>query len=201
MEFTSIVKEIYHDNEIEYGIFNLESEITLLIKVGQNGSIYGYQDKYLNMANRVLSQFSINVVVSSNPYDRTDSLEQAVMIIHREIPKTKDILYMGVSNGAILGARFGYLHREISKMLLINGPLMINLPQTKKGAEKFQGKSITFVYGKLDPSYRYSEILSLIKSSSKIQLIYVDQADHNFKGMEEIFADLPILYLLQESDL
>lgn len=40
-----------------------------------------------------------------------------------------NIYYMGMSNGAVLVARYGHMHPEIKRMLLINGPLMINWPQ------------------------------------------------------------------------
>jgi len=168
----------------------------LLIKVGQDGSIYGYHNKYITLAKKINNKYSISVVVSSNPYDRTDSLGSAIEVIKDKVKGASDIYYMGNSNGAILGARFAYRHPEIKKMLLINGPLMINWPQTRKGVEKFIGTDIVFVYGSEDPSYRYIELLTLIKSVKKVSVITVADADHNFKGMESAFHLLPEQYLL-----
>ena len=105
---------------------------------------------------------------------------------------------MGVSNGAILGARYGCHYPEIKKMLLINGPLMINWLQTRKGVEKYKGERVTFVYGSLDPSYNYREAISLIQSESKVDLVVVEGADHNFRGMENHFSKLIEEYLFDE---
>ena len=102
---------------------------------------------------------------------------------------------MGMSNGAILGARFGHLHSEIKRMLLINGPLMINWPQTKKGLEKFEGKSVVIVYGSRDPSSKYAEMIEFIDNPGKMNLVKIEGADHNFKNMDESFRGLPERYL------
>ena len=126
--------------------------------IGQNGSVYGYNNKYLKMAKYINLQYGCTIVVSSNPYDCTDSLGQALEVIKQEVNQDVNVYYMGMSNGAILGARFGHLHSEIKRMLLINGPLMINWPKTKKGLEKFEGESVVMVYGSLDPSFKYAEI-------------------------------------------
>ncbi len=146
-DFDEIVQQKYNDKEIGYGILYGTGEKALLIKTGQDGSIYGYEDKYLELACMINKKYGVSVVVSSNPYDRTDSLGQAIGIIRNKMAGVQDVYYMGNSNGAILGARFGHSHPELKKMLLINGSLMINWPQTKAGTEKFTGEKIVFVYG------------------------------------------------------
>ena len=79
-------------------------------------------------------------------------------------------------------------------MLLVNGPIMINWPKTKKGIENFQGKKVDMVYGMNDPSYRYFEILKCI-NSDKLVCTEVEGADHNFTGMEDALKNIMIEFI------
>lgn len=198
--FDEVVVRQYNDNIIEYGIILGASERVLLIKTGQGGSIYGYNNKYLTLAWTIHEKYEVSVMVSSNPYDRTDSLGKAIELLKERMTDSFEIYYMGVSNGAILGARYGYCYPEIKKMLLVNGPLMINWLQTKKGIERFRNERVTFVYGSEDPSYDYRETISLIQSESEVILVIVEGADHNFKGMENCYGRLVENYLLNENE-
>lgn len=195
MRYNKIISKQYKELSIDYGILYGTEKRVVLIKTGQNGSIYGYNDKYLIMAKNINEKYGSTVVVSSNPYDCTDSLGQALEVISEEVSHNVEVYFMGMSNGAILGARFGYLHPEIKRMLLINGPLMINWPQTKKGLERFNGEFATMVYGSLDPSYMYAEMVEFIDNSGKIRLVKCEGADHNFKNMDEYFQRLPEEFL------
>ncbi len=146
-------------------------------------------------SNEINDKYGIDVVVSSNPYDKTDSLEPAINLIKEEFGEV-DIYYMGNSNGAILGARFGYLHPEVKRMLLMNGPLMINWPQTKLGVQRFEGERIVFVYGSKDESFRYVKLINNLLVGEKIQLEIIEGADHNFVGMDREFFELTEKYLI-----
>jgi len=199
MNFDKVISLKYGSNEIEYGIVKGSGDTVLLIKVGQGGSIYGYENKYLKIAKHINDKYGIGAVVSSNPYDKTDSLEQAINLIKEEFGEV-DIYYMGNSNGAILGARFGYLHPEIKRMLLINGPLMINWPQTKLGGQMFEGERIVFVYGSKDASFRYVELIKNLLVGEKIRLEIIEGADHNFAGMDRVFFELVEKYLLSDGN-
>lgn len=199
VNFDKIISQKYGSNEIEYGIVKGSSNEILLIKVGQGGSIYGYENKYLKIAKHINDKYGIGAVVSSNPYDKTDSLEQAINLIKEEFGEV-DIYYMGNSNGAILGARFGYLHPEIKRMLLINGPLMINWPQTKQGVQMFEGERIVFVYGSKDASFRYVELIKNLLVGEKIRLEIIEGTDHNFVGMDSEFLELAEKYLLSDGN-
>lgn len=195
MRYNKIISKQYKELSIDYGILYGTEKRVVLIKTGQNGSIYGYNDKYLIMAKNINEKYGSTVVVSSNPYDCTDSLGQALEVISEEVSHNVEVYFMGMSNGAILGARFGHLHSKIKRMLLINGPLMINWPQTKKGLEKFEGESVTMVYGSLDLSYKYAKMIKFIDNPGKIRLVTIEGADHNFKNMNECFQSLPERYL------
>ena len=58
---------------------------------------------------------------------------------------------------------------------------MINWHRTKAWILRFLGESATFVYGSLDPSHRYAELIrALEKENPWIHLEIVDGQDHYF---------------------
>ena len=195
MRYDKIFSKQYNELSIEYGIIYGKDKKVFLIKTGQHGSIHGYKDKYLKMATNINRKYGCTVVVSSNPYDGTDSLVQAFDVIYDEVGQVGEVYFLGVSNGAVLGARYGHLHPEIKRMLLINGPIMINWPQIKKGLESFDGEFVTIMYGSLDPSYRYAEMVELVNNPDKVRLVKCEGSDHNFKNMDERFQRLPEEFL------
>ena len=64
--FDEIVKRNFNNTIIEYGLINGNNTI-LLIKTGSEGTIYGYKNKYLELAKYVSSIYGFTVIVSSNP--------------------------------------------------------------------------------------------------------------------------------------
>ena len=52
-----------------------------------------------------------------------------------------------------------------------------------------------FVYGDLDPSYKYVEMLNLI-GNDRLKLEIIEGADHHFADKLDEFMKLPYKYLL-----
>lgn len=59
LEFDKEIKSKFNNNVIEYGIVNGDNTI-VFIKAGQNGSLYGYNNKYIKMAKRLNSKYGIS---------------------------------------------------------------------------------------------------------------------------------------------
>ena len=162
-------KEIHSKFEdiaiIDYGIVE-GNNIIVFIKAGQNGSLYGYQNKYIKMAKRLNQKYGCSVICSSNPFDGNNPLDNAMKIIEDYAKKFDDykIYYLGYSNGALIGAWFGIKYPKIKRMVLVNGPLMYNVHKTKEGALSFKGESINFIYGEYDQSIGYVELLKSIEN-------------------------------------
>lgn len=180
--------------ENSYGLIK-GNEVVILIKTGYGGNIYGYQNKYYSLAYKINKEFGYSVVVADNPYDNTDSLSDAIKIIKENLHLSKDIniYYIGVSMGAIIGALYGKKHPEIKRMLLINGPLTINIDKIIKGLNELECEKVTLVYGSLDPSYKYAKEL---KFNKEINVVIKEGMDHNFSQSTSGFFDLPFMYLL-----
>lgn len=160
------------------------NDYALLIKGGQGGSACGYQNKYLNLANEIRDKYGITVV-SCATHDEPNSSNQANQIAEdvdfvngccKSHPK---ILFMGMSKGASLGCIEGSKIPQISRFLLINPPLMINLSRICHATKNFSGEMMTFVFGSEDPSIRESELLKLHERNS-MKVVTVPGQDHYF---------------------
>lgn len=194
-------KEIHSKFEdiaiIDYGIVE-GNNIIVFIKAGQNGSLYGYQNKYIKMAKRLNDKYGCSVICSSNPFDGNNPLDNAMEVIEDYAKKFDDyeIYYLGYSNGALIGAWFGIKYPKIKRMALVNGPLMYNLHKTKEGALSFKGESINFIYGEHDQSTPYIELLKSIEND-KIKVFIEEEQDHHFSKSEEEFQKIPEKYLFE----
>ena len=193
--FDEIIKLPFEENVIEYGIIKGNNTVCFL-KAGANGSMRGYQDKYLEIGKNLHEKYGYTVVCSSNPYAIQDSLSQGIEVIEKYIQQPYQVYYMGFSNGALQGARNAHLFSQIKRMLLVNGPLVLNLNKTKEGILKFKGEKIVLAYGTEDPSFKYVGLLDNLLSE-KVSYISVQDADHNFVGKLDDFKGLFEQYLIK----
>lgn len=165
-----------------FGIINGNSTL-VFIKTGRGGSVYGYKNKYLKMACDIRDKYGYTVVVSANPVEYDCDLLAEIGYVKDEVLKPDCIYYMGISNGAVIGAQQGWKVPDIKRMLLINGPLMINLHKLIDGLRKYNGERICLVYGDKDPSYPYLGVFEK-QSIENVVVKVAYGADHNFAGME-----------------
>lgn len=183
----------------DYGIMDGNSTL-LLVKAGNGGPHRGYEDKYLRLADHINRAHGWTVLCASNPQNGNKTLEGAMQIV-REYAAGRgfekfQVYYMGFSDGALIGVRCGADYPEIRRMVLVNGPLMMNWHRTKAGILRFFGESATFVYGSLDPSYRYAELIRVLeKKNLRIHLEIADGQDHYFSKNGFDLAELAERYL------
>ena len=168
----------------------------VFIKTGKGGTVYGRDNKYLRIAKRLNEQYGYSVVVSANPVEYDCDLQLEIDYISDELGAYDEMYFIGISNGAIIGARQGFGINGIQKMLLINGPLMINYHKTIKGIKALGAKPIDVVYGENDPSAMYTVWLDNEKISN-CNVSIIPGADHNFAGMEDVFEDIIVNFLLK----
>ena len=198
-KFDKEIKKEFKDIAIiEYGIVEGNNTI-VFIKAGQNGSLYGYQNKYVRMANNLNKKYGCSVICSSNPFDGENPLDNAMEVIEEYAQKFDDykIYYLGYSNGALIGAWYGANYPKIKRMALINGPLMYNFHKTKEGALSFKGESINFIYGEYDQSIEYTVLLKEIENA-KIKVFIEKGQDHHFSKSDEEFQKIPEKYLFYD---
>ena len=178
MKFDKVISE-------QYGIMKGNGNL-IFIKTGRGGTIYGYQNKYCRIASEFRDDFGCTVIVSANPENSECDLVTELNEILSSEGDFTEIYFIGVSNGALVGAQQGYRCKKIKAMLLVNGPLMINWHKARKGLEEFDGEKVQLVYGSLDPSYPYIELLDLIESEI-CDYVVLEGIDHNFTDNMEVF--------------
>ena len=196
LKFDKIVKSNLEDiTVIEYGIIEGNNTI-VFIKSGQNGSIYGYNNKYIKMAKRLNKKYKCTVICSSNPFDGNNPLDNAFTVIEKYISKFEDykVYYLGFSNGALIGAYFGINYPKIKRMLLVNMPLIYDINLIKNNLNNFNNEKVTIVYGSLDYSINLLENIKNIKSN-RLDIKVILNEDHYFSKDEEDFYSLPEKYL------
>ena len=196
LKFDKIVKSNLEDiTVIEYGIIEGNNTI-VFIKSGQNGSIYGYNNKYIKMAKRLNKKYKCTVICSSNPFDGNNPLDNAFTVIEKYTSKFEDykVYYLGFSNGALIGAYFGINYPKIKRMLLVNMPLIYDINLIKNNLNNFNNEKVTIVYGLLDYSINLLENIKDIKSN-RVDIKVILNEDHYFSKDEEDFYSLPENYL------
>ena len=149
----------------QFGIIKGEKYL-VFIKTGRGGTIEGFENKYLNICSFLFEKYGYTFVVSANPKDSICDLEEEIKCISKYVGDYKEIFFVGISNGASLGAYQSSKIKSIKNALLINAPLMINFHKIKEGAKNFRGDNMYFLYGEDDPSFRYIEILKSIKNTA-----------------------------------
>ena len=157
-------------------------DYVLLIKGGLGGSACGYRNKYLNLANEICDKYGITVMSCAirdepNSSNQANQIAEDVELVNSCCKSHSKILFMGMSKGASLGCIEGSKILQISRFLLINPPLMINLPRICHAAKNFNGEMMTFVFGSEDPSIRESELLKLHERDN-MKVVAVSGQDH-----------------------
>ena len=172
--------------EEQYGIIKGTGK-TVFIKTGRGGSTYGYDNKYLKLANMISKNHGFTVIVSANPVESNTDISREMNYLKNTIPSINEVVYIGFSAGASSGAQQAHTIPEIKAMLLINGPLTINYIKQKKGIEAFLGP-VHMIYGEKDPSFKYIGLLEFVKSDTFSYHI-CESADHYFRGMEKVLHE------------
>ncbi|MBR5129856.1 MAG: alpha/beta hydrolase [Alphaproteobacteria bacterium] len=195
-DFDEVIHRQFENSIIEYGIIK-GNNIVFFVKAGANGSMRGYQDKYLKMGLNLHEKYGFTVVCSSNPFAQAESICQAIEVIEEYVQGLYQIYYFGHSNGAVMGARYAWKYPQIKRLCLVNGPLMINWHQTKEGVGSFQGECMVFIYGEDDFSVKFVGLFNLIDKKS-VSAHIIPGADHHFVGMLDEFIELPEKYLVDK---
>ena len=177
-----LIKIYQYGCNITYGfVFGRDRQKIFLIKTGQDGTINGYQNKYLKLACELRDKYGFSVVCASTPSSDIDQMAQFAEIVKSEfnISKATKIYFMGMSKGASIGCLKHASFPQISRFLLINPPLMINTTKICRRAQEFTGEMMTFVFGSLDPSAHLAGLLKLHEREN-IRVAIVPGQDHHF---------------------
>lgn len=187
-------------NNHTYGIIR-GNETIVFIKPGLGGSIYGYENKYFRISEKLNDTFNCTVIVSPNEKKVNFDTEMEFIkeyVTHNNLADYQ-IYYFGHSNGALIGMCNASKYSQIKRLLLINAPLCINPQKTIDGIKMFAGEKMVLVFGDKDPSFHFVKLFSEL-SNEKVRFEIIPEADHNFKNKLELFMSLPEKYLFTLSN-
>ena len=196
MKYDQEFEVVIYDKKVDVGIIDGDNTIVIIVP-GQNSNIYGYNKRYLKLSNKINYKYGSTIIIFSNPFNFENPMKDLMHIIKKYAKRFNNytLCFFGFSKGAIIGAQYATKEKEFERMVLINGPLMINYHKTKEGINEFKGEMINFIYGSLDPSSKYVGLLSLIKKGN-IKVTILENVGHNVEN-EEMFlslADIGLFY-------
>lgn len=192
------------DCSLDIAVHPSNSNIILLIIPGVDGSLNGYKDKYLRIAESIQEKYGVAVVGISNPFISSFHWESNVRKALKYIEDNKttitnndeiEVRTMAHSVGAGVIAQIAWEYPYASRLLLINPAMKLNGSKIIKGLSSLKNKDVTLLLGSKDPS------LSQVKNLNSINLktIVLDGVDHNFSGESIIcFIESPDLYLFND---
>lgn len=191
------------DCSLDVAVHPAQADTVLLIIPGVDGSVNGYNDKYVRIAEQVQDKHCIAVVRIANPFISSFHWESNPRRILDYIAnnakaitggsKAPRIKVMAHSAGASIIARIAHEYDSITDMLLINPAEKLGHDAIRQGLKKTNAEVVA-IFGEKDPSVSFSEAL---EGDGHYTLV-LKGVDHNFSGdFLEDFIKLPQEYLFR----
>lgn len=201
LEWQETMNTVTVDCSLDVAVHPAQSDTVLLIIPGVDGSVNGYEDKYIRIAEQVQDRHGVAVVRIANPFISSfhwesnprrilDYIERNARVITGD-SETPRIKVMAHSAGASIIARIAHEYDNISDILLVNPAEKLDGNAIRQGLGKTNA-TVKIIFGEKDPSVSFSEALQ----GDGHRVDVVDGADHNFSGDSLfLFIGLPQEYL------
>ena len=178
------------DEKVEYKII-FGSEKIVFIKVGAGGSVRGFENKYIRMAQRIHKRLGATVICASNPdvpHEMIDEEEIRWVVSERALSNF-EIYFIGTSDGAYHNLSLAKRFHETVKIIGINTSY-IDISDLEKRLLALQSVCKILIYGTEDDDF-HEVVPALSKMDcSNFTIKIVDGADHSFTGMTDEFIAL-----------
>ena len=188
LSYDKILSAMVDCEKIEYGIIYGNNKI-VFIKVGADGNVRGYQDKYIKMFNIVHNQTGATVICASNPYIETGHVEADRTMISTVVENCRfedyEVNLVGTSDGAYHNLLLAKEISQTTKLIGINTSTF-GFPDLKDRLFEIPNVKKILVYGERDDEYMYVPSLNELKLTN-LQVVSVKGADHEFTGMVDKF--------------
>jgi len=205
LNWTKLRDGVPVDFELEVAIHPLKNGKIIINVPGADGSIDGYEDKYLKIANYLIEQKIGAVVripnISSLGFGwdinlrkiLSYALENAKNICGSNKP---EIYLMGLSAGAGAISMTAWEYPEVTKILLIEPAVVFSGEHGVEGIRKYKGE-VTIVVGKGSTALGKQvgdKIFDYFLNANHKEIIEVSKCDHCFMGEinSRIFSEAPI---------
>jgi hypothetical protein len=191
LSYDYIVGKTIAGEKIHYGILYGNEKI-VFIKVGTDGSIKGYQDKYPKMAHRVRERLGATVICASNPdiaHGHEDADREMIESVAAEaVFASYEVYFVGTSDGGYHNLKLAKIVPQAVKLLGINASLNSVQDLTAK-LQVIPDVQKILVYGTKDEDFMREPALQTLNCDN-LQIITIDGADHEFTGRVEDFIAL-----------
>lgn len=189
------------DCSLDIAIHPAESDSVLLTIPGVDGSLNGYENKYVRMveafqqrhgtaAVRIANPFITSFHWESNPRRILDYIAANTEHITGSVEQPR-IKIVAHSAGASVIAKIAHEYGFISDLLLINPAQKLDSESIRQGLKKTHA-SVTVIFGSNDPSIAFANLLK--EDGHKVRI--VEGSDHYFSGEYlDNFISLPLKYL------
>ena len=194
--------DAYDFNE-EIIIHPLNTGIVIINCPGAGGNIDGYNNKYVTLADYMVSQNLGAVVRMSDPYNpfgwdkklrqvMTYALENSKDICGTDTPR---VYLMGTSAGASAISLLAWEYPEVEKILFLEPAAMSNKRLLQECLEKYTGE-IVVVTGNPGEALGIETGRFFIDASmhaSRKEIFELQDCDHNFRGVRNgrVFSQAP----------
>ncbi|WP_129735100.1 hypothetical protein [Candidatus Nanosyncoccus alces] len=194
-----VQKGAYFDDDvnIEISIHDGTSDELLLIIPGVDGSLDGYKNKYLQIAENTNLNYGATVIRMSNPYNlggyHLRNLFEVLDFVEKNYDMTQKRLHvLGHSLGAYMIGSVASMYDYIDKILLINPATLLDLNDYKSLKLRPKDSNIILI-GEKDPSVEHIE---LFKDLGTVNI--QRGADHHFSGSSfEDFLEATSKYIFK----
>jgi alpha/beta superfamily hydrolase len=193
LSYNKVTSKSIAGEKIHYGVVYGNEKI-IFIKTGFEGGIEGYENKYLQMAHRVHERLGATVICASNP-----DVDYAAQVVADKAMISKaaaecgfaeyEVYFVGTSDGGYQNLLLAQQVNQTRKLLGINASL-IDADDLVIQLQKLPHVKKILVYGTEDDDF--DEIAPMLSEMTcdKLELKFVDGADHSFTGMVEEFIAL-----------
>jgi|TARA_B100000678_G_scaffold289241_1_gene299362 hypothetical protein len=189
------------DCSLDVAVHPANTDTVLLIIPGVDGSVNGYEDKYVRIAEQIQDKHGIAIVRIANPFISSFHWESNPRRILDYIAtnttsitgnsKAPHIKVMAHSAGASIMARIAHEYDNITDILLVNPAQKLGGDAIQEGLNKTNAK-VSVIFGEKDPSVSLSEALQ----GDGHSVVVLEGVDHNFSGnFLSLYIDLPQEYL------
>lgn len=202
IEWQETMNGVTIDCSLDIAIHPADSKVVLLTVPGVDGSVDGFENKYMKIAKSVQAKHGAAIVRIANPfitsYHWESNIRRALDYIMKhadEITGHKDIeiRIMAHSAGAATVAQIAWEYPEITRILLINPATKLGIDKIKYGLSEFDANNLTIIFGSEDPSVNDVGELSI---TDRLRTVILNGVDHHFSGDAiEKFIQAPHLYL------
>ena len=193
LNYEKILSATVDGEKIKYGIL-FGNEKIVFIKVGVDGNIRGYQDKYLKMAHRVHSRIGATVICASNPYiSEPAHIEADKVLIHKLITERDfenyEMYFVGNSDGGEHSLKLAQQFPETVTFFGINSSWS-NMETFLERIQSIPHARKIFVYGEKDSDFH--DIAPKLKALAcdNLEIVVLDGVDHHFTDKVDDFIAL-----------